>query len=113
MFRIGFPNGLAGKQSACNARGTGKVSSIPGLGRSPWKRKWQPTLVFLPGKSHEQRSLMGYSLWGQKELEVTERVTLSLHFFHIIIYVDSLCNNFHWGIFYVKHDLLSRAGANT
>ena len=56
---------------------------------------------------------MGYSLWGQKELEVTERVTLSLHFFHIIIYVDSLCNNFHWGIFYVKHDLLSRGGANT
>ena len=44
MFRIGFPNGLAGKQSTCNARDTGRVSSIPGLGRSPWKRKWQPTL---------------------------------------------------------------------
>ena len=51
MFRIGFPNGLAGKESTCNARDTGKVSSIPGLGRFPWKRKWQPILVFLPGKS--------------------------------------------------------------
>ena len=32
-----------------------------------WRRKWQPTPVFLPGKSHGQRSLVGYSLWGRKE----------------------------------------------
>ena len=70
MFRIGFPNGLAGKQSACNARGTGKVSSIPGLGRSPWKRKWQPTLVFLPGKSHGQSTLAGYSPRSQTQLTI-------------------------------------------
>ena len=42
----------------------------------PWKRKWQPTPVFLPGKSHEQRSLVGYSPWGHKESVTTER----LHF---------------------------------
>ena len=33
----------------------------------PWRRKWQPTPVLLPGKSHEQRSLVGYSPWGHKE----------------------------------------------
>ena len=37
------------------------------------KRKWQPTPVFLPGKSHGQRSLVGYSSWGCKELDPTER----------------------------------------
>ena len=34
----------------------------------PWRRKWQPAQVSLPGKSHGQRSLAGYSLWGHKEL---------------------------------------------
>ena len=37
-------------------------------GFDPWKREWQPTPVFLPGKSHGQRSLMGYSPWGRKRL---------------------------------------------
>ena len=38
----------------------------------PWRRKWQPTPVFLPGKFHGQRSLVGYSPWGCKELDMTE-----------------------------------------
>ena len=38
----------------------------------PWRRKWQPTPVFLPGKSHEQRSLAGYSPWGCTESDTTE-----------------------------------------
>ena len=42
----------------------------------PWRRKWQPTPVFLPGKPHGQRSLVGYSPWNCEELDVTER----LHF---------------------------------
>ena len=37
-----------------------------------WRRKWQPTPVFLPGKSHGQRSLVGYSTWGRKELGSTQ-----------------------------------------
>ena len=53
-----------GKESACNA---GVAGLIPGLGRSPG-RKCQPTPVFLPGKSHGQRSLAGYSLWGCKRV---------------------------------------------
>ena len=39
-----------------------------------WRRKWQPTPVFLPGEFHGQRSLPGYSSWGCKELDMTERL---------------------------------------
>ena len=42
----------------------------------PWRRKWQPTPVFLPGEFHGQRSLVGYSPWSCKELDMTERLTL-------------------------------------
>ena len=45
---------------------------IPELGGSFWRRAWQPTPVFFPGKSHEERSLVGYSLWDRKELDTTE-----------------------------------------
>ena len=41
------------------------------LAMQPWKRAWQPTPVFLPGESHGQRSLVGYSACGCKELDVT------------------------------------------
>ena len=40
-----------------------------------WSKKWQPTPVFLPGKSHGQRSLAGYSPWGCKELDTTEQLS--------------------------------------
>ena len=41
----------------------GDAGLNPGSGRSPWRRKWQPTPVFLPGKAHGQKSLVGYSPW--------------------------------------------------
>ena len=53
----------------------------PWVGKIPWRRKWQPTPVFLPGKSHGQKSLAGYSPWGSKESDMTttERLALLLH----------------------------------
>ena len=48
--------------------------SILGSGRSPGEKKWQPTPVFLSGKSHGQKSLVGYSLWGHKESDATEQL---------------------------------------
>ena len=45
------------------------------VGKIPWSRKWQPTSVFLPGKFHGQRSLAGYSPWGRKESDLTERLS--------------------------------------
>ena len=44
----------------------GDMGLIPGLGRSPGWRAWQPTPVFLPGESQGQRSLAGYSPWGHR-----------------------------------------------
>ena len=45
-----------------------------------WRRQWQPTPVLLPGKSHGRRNLVGWSPWGRKESDTTERLTLSLFF---------------------------------
>ena len=42
------------------------------VGKIPWRRKWQPTPIFLLRKSHGQRSLEGYSPWSHKELDTTE-----------------------------------------
>ena len=44
----------------------------PWVGKIPWRRAWQPTAVFLTGESHGQRSLVGYSPWGHKKLDITE-----------------------------------------
>ena len=44
----------------------------PWIRKIPWRRAWQPTPVFLPGESHGQKSLAGYSPWGHKELDMTE-----------------------------------------
>ena len=46
----------------------------PWIRKIPWRRKWQPTPVLLPGKSHGQRSLVGYSPWGCKEQDTTEQI---------------------------------------
>ena len=66
---MGFPGGSDVKESAFNA---GDLASIPGLGRFPRRRKWQPTPVFLPRESHGQGSGVGYSPWHCKESHMTE-----------------------------------------
>ena len=68
----GFPGGSVGKESACSA---GDLGLIPGSGRHPWRREWLPTPVFLAGESHGQRSLVGYSSWGHRELDLAGRLT--------------------------------------
>ena len=66
--RAGFPGGAGGKEATCQCR---RLRFIPGSGRPP-RRKWQPSPVFLSGKCHGRRSLVGYSPWGRKELDTTE-----------------------------------------
>ena len=66
----GLPRWPSGKESACNVRDIGDVGSIPGSGRSPGG-EWQFTPVFLPGGSHGQSGLKGYSSWGSKEFDMT------------------------------------------
>ena len=67
---LGFPSGSDGKEFACNVRDQG---SIPGSGIFPGEGNGNPTLVFLPGEFHGQRSLVSYSPWSHKELDTTER----------------------------------------
>ena len=50
----------------------------PWVGKIPWKKAWQPSPVFWPGEFHGQRSLEGYSLWGHKQLDTTEPLSLSV-----------------------------------
>ena len=59
----GLPWWLSGKESACQCR---RCGFDPWVRKIPWRRKWQPTPVFLPGESHGQRSLAGDSPWGQR-----------------------------------------------
>ena len=69
-----FPGGSVVKNIFCQCR---RHRFDPWFGKMPRRRKWQPTPVVLPGKSHGQGSLVGYSPWGHKESEdMAER----LHF---------------------------------
>ena len=65
-----FPTG--GKESACQCRRCKRCSFDPWVRKIPWRRKWQPTPVFLPSISHAQGSLMGYSSRGFTESDMTE-----------------------------------------
>ena len=64
-----FPTNADSEESACQGR---RLEFNPWVRKIPWSRKWQPTPVFLPGKSHGQRNLVGYSPWGHKDLDMTD-----------------------------------------
>ena len=88
-FPHGLPWWLSGKESTSNAGDVGdhlqcrRCRLNPWVRKIPWRRKWQPTPVFLPGKFHGQRSLAGYSSWGCKELDTTEQLNHPHSVFHI------------------------------
>ena len=63
----GFPGDAVVKNPSAMQK-TQDAGTIPWAGKIPWSRIWQPTPVLLPGKFHGQRSLVGYSPWGWKEL---------------------------------------------
>ena len=70
---VGFSGGSDGKESACSAEEPG---FDPWVEKSPWKREWQPTPVFLPEEFHGQRSLASLAgAWGYKEEDITEQLT--------------------------------------
>ena len=67
-----FPDGASGKESACQCRRRKRHGFNPWVGKMPWSREWQSIPLSLPGESHGQRSLVGYSPWGLKEPDTTE-----------------------------------------
>ena len=78
----GFSDGSAVQNPPANAGDTGDMGSIPWkhrLGRSPGEGKCQPTPVFLPEKSHGQRSLVGYNPKGCKESDTTDELGMHCH----------------------------------
>ena len=62
-YILGCPWWLSGKEPTCQCR---KSRFDSWVGKIPWRGKWQPTPVFLPGESHGQRSLVGYSPWDRR-----------------------------------------------
>ena len=72
----GLPIWLSGKESACQCRRCRRLGFDLWVRKIPWSSKWQPTLVFLPGKSHGQKNLEGYSPWGRKESDMTEHACM-------------------------------------
>ena len=72
MHITGILSWLSGKELTCQSRKFRKLGLDPWIGKISWIRIWQPTPVFLPGKFHGQRSLVGYSPWCRKELDMTE-----------------------------------------
>ena len=77
-----FPGGARGKEHACQCGRRKRLWFDPWIRKIPWKRAWQPTLVFLPRASLGQRSLVGYIPKGCKESDTTEAwifTTLNIH----------------------------------
>ena len=72
-----FPGGSMVKNLPAS---TGNSRLSPWVRKIPWRRKWQPTTIFLPGKFHGWRSLVSHSPWDHKELDTTER----LHFLSLV-----------------------------
>ena len=81
-----FPGRSVIKNPPANAGDTGDASSVfPWVGKIVWRRAWQPIPVLLPGNSHEQRSLVGYSLWSRKESGTSE------HTYSFLLCLFNLC----------------------
>ena len=75
LSHTGLPMWLTGKESTCHCRRCKRCGFDPWVGKIPWRRRWQPILVFLPGESHRQRKLEQCSPWGCKESDMTEHNT--------------------------------------
>ena len=89
----GCPWWLSGREPTCQCR---RCRFNPWVRKIPWIRKWQPTpgvawRIFLPGESHGQRSLMGYSPWSCKELETTEQLNNNKGIYNCVCVCVCLC----------------------
>ena len=75
-YKMSFPGGASGNEPGCQCRRRKRHRFEPWVGKILWRRARQPTPVFLPGESHGQRSLVGYSPWGHKESDMTEVISM-------------------------------------
>ena len=89
----GFPGGARGKEPAF-CRTLERRGFSLWIGKIPWRRAWQHTLVFLPGESHGQRSLVGCSPWGPTEADTTECLSAHAHVSSFLSCVRGRCSTF-------------------
>ena len=84
----GLPWQLSGKKSACSSdcRRLRRHGFNPWVRKIPWRRKWQPTPVFLPGESYRQRSLVGCNPGGHKESDTTEHAHTYTYLHYLLIH---------------------------
>ena len=88
---LGLPTWLCGKESACQCRRHKRLGFNPWARKIPWRRKWKPTPVFLPQKSHVQRRLVGCSPWGCRVRHDWDwTCTHTLYYFIGFVAVESL-----------------------
>ncbi|XP_043737882.1 uncharacterized protein LOC122680493 [Cervus elaphus] len=77
---VGLPRWHSSKESTCQSRSCRRPRFNPWVRKIPWRKKWQPTPVFLPGERHGQRSLGGCSPWGCKESDTAEQACTTTPF---------------------------------
>ena len=94
---MGLLKWYSGKGFTCRCKRPKRRGFDPWVGKIPWGRKWQPTLGFLPAKFHRQRSLVGYSLWGLEESDMTEQLST-----HIPTYQYYLTTTDHTFCLYIS-----------
>ena len=88
IYFVGFHGGSDSEESTCNE---GDPGSVPGLGKIPWRREWLPTLVFLPGGFHGQKSLACYSPWGYERVRHEALIKSWLVVSFTNIFSQSIC----------------------
>ena len=86
-INMGLPGDTSGKEPAWEYRRCKRCGFDLWVGKIPWRRAWQPTPVFLPGKSHGQRNLAGYNPQGHRELDKIKTAQHACMHVYICIYV--------------------------
>ena len=85
LYIRGFLGGASGKEPTCQCKRHKRLRFDPWVRKSPWRRAWQPTPVFLPGKPYGQRSLAGYNPKGHKESDTTEAIEHACIALHVLL----------------------------
>ena len=96
---VNLPRWCSSKESACQCRRCKRLWFYSWVEKIPWRKKWQPPLIFLPGKFHGQRRLVGYGSWGCKESDMTEHTCTDAD--KETLYLIP-CVLLSWGIYLLK-----------
>ena len=76
MHALELPRWLSGEESSGQYKICSSCGFEPWVRKIPWRRTWQPTPVFLPGKSYGQKNLSGYSPWGHKDSDTSWELSI-------------------------------------